>query len=61
MDGASRQTGAGVGLQLKTPTRERVEQAIRQDVPMSNNETECGPYPIHGPTRLAFKWKENVG
>ena len=20
----------------------------------------CGPYPIHGPTRLAFKWKENV-
>ena len=21
----------------------------------------CGPYPIHGPARLAFKWKENVG
>ena len=21
---------------------------------------ECGPYPIHGPARLAFKWKENV-
>ena len=20
----------------------------------------CGPYQIHGPTRLAFKWKENV-
>ena len=20
----------------------------------------CGPYPIHGPARLAFKWKENV-
>ena len=19
-----------------------------------------GPYPVHGPTRLAFKWKENV-
>ena len=18
----------------------------------------CGPYPIHGPARLAFKWKE---
>ena len=21
---------------------------------------DCGPYPIHGPTRLAFKWKENM-
>ena len=20
----------------------------------------CGPYPVHGPARLAFKWKENV-
>ena len=20
----------------------------------------CRPYPIHGPVRLAFKWKENV-
>ena len=22
------------------------------------NGTGCGPYPIHGPARLAFKWKE---
>ena len=21
-------------------------------------ESRCGPYPIHGPARLAFKWKE---
>ena len=39
MDDASRQTGAGVGLQLKAPTRERIEQAI-QSFPTSNNETE---------------------
>ena len=32
--------GVGVGLQLKAPTRERVEQAIRLDFPVSNNETE---------------------
>ena len=31
VDGASRQTGAGVGLQLNAPTRERIEQAIRLD------------------------------
>ena len=24
------------------------------------SETRCGPYPIHGPARLVFKWKENV-
>ena len=24
-------------------------------------EQDCGPYPIHGPARLAFKWKENMG
>ena len=23
-------------------------------------QSHCGPYPIHGSTRLAFKWKENV-
>ena len=40
MDGASRQTGAGVGLQLKALIGERVEQAIRLDFPASNNETE---------------------
>ena len=40
MDGASRQTRAGVDLQLKAQTEERVEQAIQLDFPASNNETE---------------------
>ena len=40
VDGASRQTGAGVRLQLKASTGERVEQAIQLDFPTSNNETE---------------------
>ena len=40
VDGASRQTGAGVRLQLKAPTRERIEQDIRLDFLASNNETE---------------------
>ena len=40
MDGTSLQTGTGVGLQLKAPTRERIEQAIGLDFPASNNETE---------------------
>ena len=38
MDGTSCQTGAGVGFQLKAPTRDRVEQVIRLYFPMSNNE-----------------------
>ena len=40
MDGASHQTGAGVGLQLKAPTRERIEQAIWLGFLASNNETK---------------------
>ena len=40
VDGASRQTRPGVGLQLKALTGERIEQAIRLDFPASNNETE---------------------
>ena len=40
MDGASRQTRAGVGLQLKAPIGERVKQVIRLEFPASNNETE---------------------
>ena len=38
MDDASRQTGAGVGLQLKAPNGERIEHAIRLNFPASNNE-----------------------
>ena len=40
VDGASRQTKAGVGLQLKAPIRERVEWAIRLDFLASNNDME---------------------
>ena len=40
MDDASRKMGAGVGLQLKAPTGERIEQAIRLDFLASNNEAE---------------------
>ena len=40
MDDASCQTRVGVGLQLKAPIGERIEQAIRLDFPASNNETE---------------------
>ena len=40
MDGASQQKGASVGLQLKAPTGERIEQAIRLDFLESNNEAE---------------------
>ena len=40
MDRASHQIGVGANLQLKAPTGERVEQAIRLDFPASNNETE---------------------
>ena len=40
VDGASRQTGARVRLQLKAPTGKRIEQVIRLDFPASNNETK---------------------
>ena len=40
MDGTSRHMGVGVGLQLKAPIREKVQQDIRLDFPTSNNETE---------------------
>ena len=40
MDGSSHKMGARIGLQLKAPTEERIEQAIRLDFPASNNEIE---------------------
>ena len=40
MDGALRLTGAGLGLQLKAPTGEVIEQAIRLDFLASKNEVE---------------------
>ena len=40
VDGASRSSRSGVGLLLKAPTGERLEQSIRLDFPASNNEVE---------------------
>ena len=40
IDGASRQTGAGIGLQLKSQSGERIKQAIRLGFNASNNESE---------------------
>ena len=40
MDGASRHTRVDVGLQLKAPTEDRIEQDIRLDFPTSTNEAE---------------------
>ena len=37
---ASRQTGADIGLQLKSPGRDKIEQAIRMGFSASNNESE---------------------
>ena len=40
VDEASRQTGAGIGLQLTSPTGERIEQAVRLGFSATNNELE---------------------
>ena len=40
MDRASRQTGADIGLQLKSPGGDLIEQAIRLGFSASNNESE---------------------
>ena len=40
VDEASLQTGVGIGLQLKSPTGEMIEQAIRLAFNASNNESE---------------------
>ena len=40
VDGASRQTGAGIGLQLTSPTGERIEQAVRLGFSATTNESE---------------------
>ena len=40
VDKASRQIGAGIGLQLKSLTEEKIEQAIRLGFNISNNESE---------------------
>ena len=40
MDNASCHMGVGAGLQLQALTGERVEQAIRLNFSVSNNDTE---------------------
>ena len=40
IDGASRQTGAGIGLQLKSPSEDKIEQVIQLRFSSSNNESE---------------------
>ena len=40
IDGASRQSGDGIGLQLRTPSGDKIEQAIRLGFSASNNESE---------------------
>ena len=40
VDGASRKTSAGIGLQLKSPSRDNIKQAIRLGFSASNNESE---------------------
>ena len=40
VDGASRQSGAGISLQLTSPTEERIEQAVRLGFSASNNESK---------------------
>ena len=40
MDKASRQTGVVIGLQLKSPGGDKIEQAIRLGFSASNNESE---------------------
>ena len=41
MDGSSQQNGADIGLQLKSPTGERIEQAIHLCFSASSRESEC--------------------
>ena len=40
IDGASRQTGVGIGLQLKSPSGDKIEKAIQLKFSASNNESE---------------------
>ena len=40
MDGASRQLGADIGMQLTSPIGERIEQVVRLGFSTTNNELE---------------------
>ena len=40
IDGASRKSGASIGLQLTSPTGEKIEQSVRLGFDTSNNESE---------------------
>ena len=40
IDGASRQSEEGIGLQLRTPSEDKIEQSIQLWFSASNNESE---------------------
>ena len=40
VDGVSRQTGAGIGLQLKSSSGDKIEHVIRLGFSASNNESK---------------------
>ena len=40
VDGASKQPGVGIGLQLTSPTREKIEHVVRLGFSASNNESK---------------------
>ena len=40
VDGVTRQTGAGIGLQLKSPSGDKIKHAIRLGFSTSNNESK---------------------
>ena len=40
IDGASRQSGVGIGLQLRTPSEDKIEQVIQLGFSAFNNELE---------------------
>ena len=40
VDGASRKSGSGIGLQLTSPTGEKIEQAVLLGFGASNNESK---------------------
>ena len=57
-------------FELKSVTVQMLQNILFHELPHENPNMHltnflevcdtCGPYPIHEPARLAFKWKENV-
>ena len=52
-----------IGPDIVKDTEEKVQvirQRLKAAIDRQKSYANCGPYPIHGPARFAFKWKENV-